>query len=239
MIRVLLVSLLLSVLPSALFAAPSMSAPTAISPTGTISPTRQVTFEWNAAVGATWYYLWVSLPDGSSLSQWYDGYNICQFDMCVVTPGMPLYAGVYRWWLQAWSPADTYSEWSAEYRFTVTTFAPTPAAPTGTISETQPTFQWYASPGASWYYVWLSDANGHVLDQWFDAGNCSGGMCSVAPLALPPGEYRWWAQAWQSEGGYSPWSAEAAFTLAGAVVAAPTVIEPTTELVMPESETSG
>jgi hypothetical protein len=151
---------------------------------------------------------------------------------------MPLRAGVYRWWLQAWSPEGGYGEWGAENSFTVTTFAPTPAAPTGLISETQPTFQWYESAGASWYYLWLSDANGHVLDQWFEASNCAGGMCSVAPLALPPGDYRWWVQAWQAEGGYSPWSEESAFSIAGAApeIVIPDVIEPTPEVIEPTPE---
>lgn len=215
MIRVLLV--LLGMLSFAPFyaAAQSVTPPSPLAPMGVISPERQLTFEWNAVPGAAWYDLWVSLPSGGSLERWYDGANVCQFKICAVTPGMALEAGVYRWWLQAWSPEGGYSAWSGETRFTVMTFPATPFAPTGTISETQPTLQWYASPNASWYYVWLSDANGHVLDQWFPASQCAAGVCAVAPLTLPPGSYRWWVQAWQQDGGYGAWSSETAFSIAG------------------------
>ncbi len=222
----------------------AVNSPAPIAPTGAITPNRMPTFEWYTAPGATWYHLWVSSPSGNGLERWYDGYNICQFDICAVTPGLPLQAGVYQWWIQAWSPTDGYSVWSSEIQFIVNTFTPTPAAPTGTISAAQPAFQWYESSGASWYYLWISGTNGHVLSEWYPASNCAGGMCTVAPVTLPSGEYRWWIQAWQSEGGYSPWSGESRFTIVGSSPLVepspdqivPEVIEPTPEIIEPTPE---
>jgi len=192
------------------------AAPTAIAPLGVVSPDRMPTFEWTSIGEGAWYYLWVSSPSGFSVNQWYDGANICQSGICAATPGLVIEAGLYRWWIQAWTPDGGYSAWSSEAQFTVITPIPEPAAPSGTISAAQPAFQWYAAPGASWYYIWLSSDAGHVLDQWFAAGTvCGNGMCSVAPISLPPGNYRWWIQAWQEQGGYGGWSGELAFTIAG------------------------
>ncbi len=248
MFRVLFVSLgilLFSTLPKATFlnsvvfaSPPALAAdviatvPTTISPVGMISPGRMVTFEWNTLPDAAWYYLWVSTPSGGRLDRWYDGNHICQLTICAVTPGLPTEAGLYRWWVKAWSPVTGYSEWSSETQYIVTTAAPLLTEPSGLVQTSQPTFQWYASPGATWYYLWLSGPDGFVVSQWFPATNCFAGVCLMSPLLLPPGEYHWWLQAWQDHGGYSPWSTGLAFTIDDGVSIPPPPdgIEPTEEV---------
>jgi len=247
MFRVLFVSLgilLFSTLPKAtflesvVFASPPAAAdtiatvPTTISPVGMISPGRMVTFEWNALADAAWYYLWVSMPSGGRLDRWYDGRHICQMTICAVTPGLPTEAGLYRWWVKAWSPTTGYSEWSGETQYIVTTAAPLLTEPSGLVETSQPSFIWYASPGATWYYLWLSGPDGFVVSQWFPATNCAAGVCVQSSLVLAPGEYHWWLQAWQDHGGYSPWSTGLAFTIDDGVSTPPPPdwIEPTEEV---------
>ena len=232
MFRVLCLCLGLLLLPQAaplnnpIFSAPQAvtaesAAPTTLSPTGVITPLRMVTFEWRAQPETVWYYLWVSTPTGGGINQWYEAANICQMEICTVTPGLPLQAGLYRWWVKAWSPLTGYSAWSSETQYIVTTPAPVLMHPSGVVQTAQPNFQWYASPNASWYYLWLSGPNGVVVSQWFPATNCFAGVCVLSTLLLPPGEYRWWVQAWQEHGGYSPWSAPLAFTVADDVILPP------------------
>jgi len=102
---------------------------------------------------------------------------------------------------------------------------PVPVAPTGTITDTSPTFSWTGAGSNAWYYLWIEGPSGHVIDQWYDAWNlCTGNTCSVTPpLDLPGGSYQWWVQQWTAVGGYSEWSAETVFT----VNAAPQVAVPT------------
>ena len=98
-------------------------------------------------------------------------------------------------------------------------FAQAPAAttlysPYGTVTAVSPTFTWAAVPKATYYYLWVSDRNGIVLQRWYSAASagCGAGtgQCSVATGVGFAGELVWWVQTWNSSG-EGPWSAAAAF----------------------------
>ena len=169
------------------------------------------TFTWTEALGANWYYLWVSGPDGLVTETWYPADSLCQLGTCSVTPTLNLSPGTYSVWVQHWGPAYLYSLWSAEHQFTMTASpqAPVLLSPSGVITDTAPTFSWGTIPGGSWYYLWLSNADGTlVLEQWYDTTNCTGTTCSVTPpLALADGFYLWWVLGWGQGYAYGPWSA--------------------------------
>ncbi|MBE2268988.1 MAG: hypothetical protein IAE80_12220 [Anaerolinea sp.] len=114
----------------------------------------------------------------------------------------------------------------AEWQRLLPPAAPTPVAPASAIPVTQPTFTWNTVTDGAWYYLWVTGADGHVMDQWYDAWNiCTGDTCSVTPLDLPTGQYQWWVQAWSPYGGYGAWNSGAAFTVT-VPPAAPTISAP-------------
>ena len=105
--------------------------------------------------------------------------------------------------------------------FTVGTGAPPPAAtlvsPNGNITDTTPTYTWNAVLGSTWYYLWVDDSAGNVIQQWYtaaDAGCASGiGTCSVTPTTtLAFGNATWWIQTWNNAG-LGPWSSGMTFTI--------------------------
>jgi hypothetical protein len=50
-------------------------------------------------------------------------------------------------------------------------------APGGYIAEPNPTFTWQTATNAQWYYLWVSGADGMVLEHWYDGyGICSEGI---------------------------------------------------------------
>lgn len=205
------------------FAVVTPAVPTA--PIGTITET-QPTFTWQGTVGSAWYYLWIEGPGGKVLDQWYDGFGICSDGTCSVQPPLDLAGGTYYWWVQLWFPQGGYAPWSAATPFVVALPPATPSliAPSGAITTPLPIFQWNHVPSVGWYYLWLSDENGHILDQWFNAYDiCGGQSCQLpSPVTLPNGNYRWWIQGWSAEGGYGAWSLPGNFSVNAALPAAVT-----------------
>lgn len=90
--------------------------------------------------------------------------------------------------------------------------APVQTAPKSLVQGSV-TYTWNSVATATWYYVWVTNANGHFLDQWVEAVNvCTALVCNFTPsAAYSTGDYQWWAQAWSPTNGYSPWSAGLAF----------------------------
>ena len=213
-----------------------------VAPTGG-SPETQPAFTWVGTTEVSWYYLWIEGPNGHVLDQWYDGWNICTGGVCSVTP-VSLVGGTYQYWVQMWTAGNGYHPWTSGTLFSVQQppAAPTQIEPTGTLNTGNPTFFWYPVPAGAWYYIWVSGPSGHVLDHWYPASSCPGGLCSVTPsLNLPNGAYPWWIQAWSNEGGYGTWSSGMSFTVNAAspgtgeeppVVVPPVAVPP--EEVLPE-----
>jgi endonuclease/exonuclease/phosphatase family metal-dependent hydrolase len=96
--------------------------------------------------------------------------------------------------------------------------AATPQSPSGSLGLTPPPFTWTAVPGSTWYYLWINDARGIVLQRWFEAGaaGCAAGTgtCTANPGITLVGAGTWWVQTWNATG-YGPWST--GLTFSGAV----------------------
>jgi len=92
-----------------------------ISPSGTIT-TQTPTYAWDAAPGATWYFLWVADLYGRWIWQWYTAADVgCASDssICSITPSTSLPLGEALWWvIGAWNDAG-YGPWSSATSFTV------------------------------------------------------------------------------------------------------------------------
>lgn len=207
----------------------SPNAPVGIAPTGSVF-TSDPTFSWTHVDGGMWYELYVyeNLAQGVSeaaqmpiYSQWFDGGLVCAEGVCSVTPDTNMFTGDYWWTVRAWHNTGGYSTWSAPLFFMIATQTgtPTPIAPMGATSATNPAFNFSDVPGADSYYLWVDKGSGpnagHVADMWVnDADVCDGFTCWVdLGLDLDAGAYSWWVQAWSNSGGYSAWSSETQFTV--------------------------
>ncbi|MBE2270859.1 MAG: right-handed parallel beta-helix repeat-containing protein [Anaerolinea sp.] len=200
-----------------------VGVPTA--PTGTVTGAQPM-FTWSHFGGPARYYVWIAGAEGYSHSEWFESADVCSATECATT--IDTFAtGYYTWWLQTWTDASGTSEWSAPMPFTVSLppVAPVPVSPADTVAPgTTITFTWNSVPSGSWYYLWVSNGNGHVLDQWYAAADfCANGQCSVTPAGVnyPSSSYTWWVQAWSEINSYSPWSEGMNFVIATPPTPAP------------------
>ncbi|MBE2270800.1 MAG: carboxypeptidase regulatory-like domain-containing protein [Anaerolinea sp.] len=180
------------------------------------TPSSTPIFNWSTTTGATWYQVWISQLDGmAQIDRWYEA-SACSGGTCSAND-ISLMAGAYRWWARAWRADLGYSAWSAplEFQISVQTGTPTQVAPFGLETSLNPTYTWNAVSGASWYYVWVNNESGKVLDHWYAAADaCIGSVCSWTPAeSLGSGDHQWWVQAWGEFGGYSAWSAGLSFSV--------------------------
>lgn len=186
------------------------------SPSGSITDSTP-TFSWNIPPDtnttdpATWYYLWVNGPSGNVIKEWHRATDVCNNTTCSVASNTVL-SGAHTWWVQTWN-ALGYGPWSTGMNFTLPVIPPpgqaTLVSPSGSITDTTPTYVWNAVSGAEWYYLWVNAPSGNgYIKQWYDASAvCSGGTCSVTPpTALASGAHTWWIRTWRAGGGYGPWS---------------------------------
>ena len=210
------------------FNVPYSAAPTPTAPIGAVSESS-ATFAWTGLPNVLWYQVWISTPDGSGIERWYNAFDICAANVCAAPDPLDLNAGIYTWWVRGWN-YGLYTPWSAATYFALPLPAPTQVAPSGTISA-PPLFTWNALPGADWYYLWLSDANGTVMHEWYDAAShCTGLTCTLTlPVTWHEGGYTWWLQAWSPVTGYGAWSPGTGFAYDDPLVpiTAPEVVPPT------------
>ena len=108
----------------------------------------------------------------------------------------------------------------------------TTITPSGTITDTTPTYTWNADPDATSYYLYVSDSSSAgVISQSYTAtaAGCSSGTgtCSITPsTVLATGGATWWVKGNNSQYGSGPWSSARGFTVQGLPPAA-TLISPT------------
>jgi hypothetical protein len=188
---------------------------TLISPDGDIGTDFNPTYTWNEVAGVTLYYLWVNGPSGNVIKQWYTSAQAnCDGTTCSVTPSTSLSAGSYIWWIQTLNSAG-YSPWSDGMSFTISPpGVATLVSPSGSTTNTTPTYLWNEVNGATWYYLWVNGPSGTVIQQWYTSAqaNCNGTTCSVTPsTTINSGAHTWWIQTWNSAG-YGPWSSGMNFT---------------------------
>lgn len=199
-------------------AVPAPAEPTGLQTIGNlVTAPVMPTFEWGHDGISTWYEFYLSGPNGKVLNQWYQASGLSCGGICTLDPSLTLANGAYQWWVRGWNESQGSGVWnSSPANFTVA--IPPPPAPTGlNVTNTgnvpaTPTFEWNHSAGTSWYEVYVSGANGIVLNQWFAVGNgvTCGGTCTITPaLSLPAGEYQWWVRGWNASVGNGPWNAVA------------------------------
>ena len=93
-------------------------ATTLISPSGG-NATATPTYTWNAASGATWYYLWVNDATGNVIKKWYtasQGGCAAGSGTCSIQHATPV-TGISHWWVRTWNSAGV-GPWSAGNTFT-------------------------------------------------------------------------------------------------------------------------
>jgi len=189
-------------------------ATTLVSPSGGGLGTNTPTYTWNAVNGSSWYYLWVDDVNGNAIKQWYTAASAgCDNGQvtCSVTPVTPLANGTVNWWVRTWNDAGL-GPWSNKLSFFIGGLpsAATLISPSG-ITTNQPTYTWNAVADSTWYYIWVDDANGNAIKQWFtaSAAGCGNGesTCAVTPAtSLALGNGKWWVRTW-NDTGLGPWSA--------------------------------
>jgi hypothetical protein len=195
-------------------------AATQVSPAGTISDATP-TYTWNAVSNSTWYCLYVNDVTGNKIQQWYTAQTLgCASGTgtCSTTPATEV-IGSCQWWVRTYNTAG-YGPWSAPLSFTTPIPTPPVAAtqvsPSGTISDTTPTYRWNAVSNSTWYCLYVNDATGNKINVWYTAAqaNCSSGTgrCSITPATEVIGSSQWWVRTYNAAG-YGPWSVGMSFTV--------------------------
>jgi hypothetical protein len=141
---------------------------------------------------------------------------------CVNPPNVPWKAIGTR----IWDPAGKEATIEALFDDVMTYYNPPSAAtlvsPSGTITDTTPTYTWNAVSDATWYQLYVNDSTGNKIQKWYKAsevGCASGtGTCSVTPTTEVKGSCQWWVQTYNAAG-YGPWSAPLSFTVSPPVAA--------------------
>jgi hypothetical protein len=186
-------------------------APTLISPNGSASPTP--TFQWTAVSGVTDYLLLVGrkLEDGTTtgvISTYVSATSVCSGTTCSYAPGTLLYIGSSYTWIVGPMNAGGAGVYSAEWGFTVEG-PPTLVSPSGSISQSNPTYTWKPVPGATQYFLALDEM---VEGSWTRAAQVladAASVCNASTCATPtaktlgPGQYQWSVQAKSGPGGAS------------------------------------
>ncbi|GAB4526107.1 MAG: hypothetical protein OHK0046_42620 [Anaerolineae bacterium] len=171
-------------------------------------------FQWKEVSGASWYHVFVSTPDFSTVvhDRWYQGSEVCSGGVCTLTDTVWLTTnGEYAWWMTYWNDSigSNYMNLYQESRFVVNYPLSTPVQATGAGATS-----WNADPNTLWYQVWVgpSDYSTTSYLAWLDAADiCAAGVCSVTVSGLPSGSYELWTQGW-NPAGVSPWSQVSSFT---------------------------
>ena len=192
-------------------------APTLVSPRGVSTYDAAPALYWNAATGATQYWVQVDnvADPGAPVRAFqalYTTAQVCSGATCGLVPGTGLVAGPYTWNVEAQNAGG--KTWGSGASFTVLA-PPGPGlvSPRGDLSITTPTFGWTASVGATryWLAVW-NDAGAVAYQGPFDASVCAGSSCTAAPgKVFTAGAYSWNVQA-QSPAGKT-WGGGASFSL--------------------------
>ncbi|MCK5897015.1 MAG: hypothetical protein KAG20_09425, partial [Cocleimonas sp.] len=135
-----------------------------------------------------------------------------------VTPSTALSGGSYKFYIKTWN-SKGFGPWSSGKSFSVSgsgaskPSAATLISPSGSISDSTPTYKWKVGSGATWYYLWVGNSSGKKIGKWYSASNCASGTCSVTPsTALSSGSYKFYIKTWNSRG-FGPWSSGKSFSV--------------------------
>jgi hypothetical protein len=194
------------------------AVPTLVSPTGVITDTTP-SYKWNATTGATAYRIGVYRVSTGTYPILTDvAASACSGGVCTYTPATVLPAGEYKFKVLAKNAIGS-SAYSAWMTFTVVTTAPgvpTLVSPSGTISDTTPSYRWNAVSGATAYRigVYRVSTGTYIILTDVSSSVCSGSVCTYTPsTVLPAGNYQWKVLA-KNAIGSSAYSAWRTFTVA-------------------------
>ena len=195
---------------------------------GLIAPSGEITeaspqFEWEKAVGATWYQLWIGVSNEKVFSKWYEAADVISADKGSVTPNVSLVEDNYTWYVRTYGENGN-GAWSQGMAFSVALedVGPPDAAvlvsPSGDVVNPI-TFSWNVVADSTWYKLHVNDSNNQaVIKDWYKAEdtNCgsSSGNCSVAldNDTFPSGDYSWWIKTW-NQSGEGVWSESLSFSV--------------------------
>lgn len=190
--------------------------PTLIHPIGSTTDSTPE-YQWNHLSEAAFYRFAIK-NQGGTIIFWkvYNSTAICTSSICSTVPlnSIPLANGDYSFWIQATNIAGN-GMWASN-NFTINSEGDPPPgvttiiAPSGSISDSTPDYQWNHLPEATGYRFAVKD-NTETIVIWkvYSASTiCSGSLCSINPgIVLPSGSYSTWVQATNSSG-YGFWTSK-------------------------------
>ena len=164
---------------------------------------RTPTFAWNAQPGAAVYEVFLRNLSTGALTLYNRNVTATQFTPPTLTDCS------YRWWTIGVTAQGFRSLWTAPMDIYVGG-RPSFLTPSGSTTDTTPTFSWRPVDGAVRYDLWVDrvgGANQIIRQQSLTSP-------SLTPTtALAKGSYRAWVRAVSSTGEISLWSAQLDFTI--------------------------
>lgn len=173
------------------------AAPVPTAPTGTISDTTP-SFKWKRVSGAT-QYNFVLYKGSKTIYSKTVANSTCGSNTtyCVNTPTTVLADGTYTWKVRAYISGG-WQSFSTLLTFKLISI-PSPSAPTGTISDTTPTFTWSRIVNATQYSYTLYKGSTTVYTKTVPTASCgtSTTTCSNTPSTiLADATYTWKVRAY-------------------------------------------
>ncbi len=200
------------------------TAPTLISPSGTILDTSP-DFVWGVVPDVTQYAFELYHVDSGDLlheEMITDPSTVCNGVDCTLTPAITLSAGDYRWHVRSYQDG-LWGAWSPYMTFDID--GPTLISPSGEIVDTQPNFVWEAITDAEQFDFELYDDDTDSLIHSETIADpslvCDSVQCMISLSSpLESGPYRWRIRAY-ADTVWSAWSADMAFEVVAPVPLAP------------------
>ncbi|KAG1654034.1 1,6-anhydro-N-acetylmuramyl-L-alanine amidase AmpD [Nymphon striatum] len=149
----------------------------------------------NTTITSGDYYLGQVYVPSISAFQWSDANWSGTFPS-----GIPAGSYYVGWVIDSGGASNEFDEtnntaYKASPKLTVTASVTTPGAatlvsPSGTITDSTPTYTWNAVSGATYYYLYVNDSTGNVIETWYTAAaaGCSSGTGTYARINLSPNQ---------------------------------------------------
>lgn len=192
---------------------PKPGTPSILAPIGGPNPTNP-TVVWSETANATTYEIYLRDFDSPTIVQQTDltvGQSVtCTAGQCSHTLQNVTLDGSYKLWVRA-KNGSVVGDWSSGVSFYAGSLsAPataTPLSPDGAAAGANPTYQWTPAADATWYYVWVQDTTGTIVQRWYKADDvgCGAGTCTITPSETVTGNATWWVRSWNLAG-FSEWS---------------------------------
>lgn len=199
------------------------TAASPLSPSGTIVDTTP-TYTWSKEAGATQYRFHL-MKGTTTIYKKTVPSSACGASTCKNTPTTPLGYATYKWRVQA-MVNGVWKAYSAFKTFTIIKPIPTPQAPTGTITDTTPTYRWTRIPGATQYRFQLMKGTTTVYTKTVSSSACGTSTCANTPAAvLDYAAYKWRVQAMVGNL-WRPYSVFKTFTVEEAIAGCDAVLLP-------------